>query len=64
MVGYFKLYRFFHGDLLPLWLYVHFFCSSKRNEPKKKRPKFKDSVNFGVTLIKLIATVLPSFEFL
>jgi hypothetical protein len=33
--------------------FVHFFCPSKRNEPKKKRPKSKASLISVVTLMYL-----------
>jgi len=39
---------------------VHFFCSSKRNEPKKKRPEMPSSVKMVACYTSLIgATILP-----
>jgi hypothetical protein len=34
--------------------YVHFFCSSKRNEPKKKRPEMITSAFFSARYTSLI----------
>jgi len=44
-------------------LIVHFFCSSKRNEPKKKRPEMKNFVHTYARYTSLIgATVWPKFR--
>jgi len=41
--------------------YVHFFCSPKRNEPKKKRPEMPTSAKTGACYTGLIgATVLAA----
>jgi hypothetical protein len=42
---------------------VHFFCSSKRNEPKKKRPEMTTSAKTGACYTCLVgATVLAELR--
>jgi hypothetical protein len=53
-----------------LYLFVHFFCSSKRNEPKKKRPEMTTTAKTGAcytglngaTVLAVVRTIsgLPS----
>jgi len=38
---------------------VHFFCSSKRNEPKKKSPEMPTSVKMGARYTSFRTTILP-----
>jgi hypothetical protein len=43
--------------------YVHFFCSSKRNEPKKRAPEMTNFVHTYARYTGLIgATVWPKFR--